>query len=218
MMALFSEGFLWSLFCLWKELYSKIAAAPLREKHRPTREAWRMFLSVLLILHHLPFSCPDSVSSSFWLYLTLCLTRISPALSVSLTASDADAPFDKPVVLEICQSFICFFPPEARGVWNEIEGQISHTRWPCFVKQKTQVVWMPVCSTLLLPPSSSAASSSSLPLLHSSLHCTLCPCHSLFPFPPSFPFTERLEPEASVTVSMGIDFSDSTQAANFQLW
>ncbi|KAF3701773.1 AP-3 complex subunit beta-1 [Channa argus] len=28
---------------------------------------------------------------------------------------------------------------------------------------------------------------------------------------------ERLEPEASVTVSMGIDFSDSTQAANFQL-
>uniref|UniRef100_A0A8D0D183 Adaptor related protein complex 3 subunit beta 1 n=1 Tax=Sander lucioperca TaxID=283035 RepID=A0A8D0D183_SANLU len=27
---------------------------------------------------------------------------------------------------------------------------------------------------------------------------------------------ERLEPEASVTVSMGIDFSDSTQAANFQ--
>ncbi|XP_028272983.1 AP-3 complex subunit beta-1 isoform X2 [Parambassis ranga] len=28
---------------------------------------------------------------------------------------------------------------------------------------------------------------------------------------------ERLEPQASVTVSMGIDFSDSTQAANFQL-
>ncbi|XP_071757812.1 AP-3 complex subunit beta-1 [Centroberyx gerrardi] len=28
---------------------------------------------------------------------------------------------------------------------------------------------------------------------------------------------ERLEPEASVTVSVGIDFSDSTQAANFQL-
>ncbi|XP_076613966.1 AP-3 complex subunit beta-1 isoform X2 [Chaetodon auriga] len=28
---------------------------------------------------------------------------------------------------------------------------------------------------------------------------------------------ERLEPEASVTVSMGIDFSDSTQAAHFQL-
>uniref|UniRef100_A0A1A7YUY3 AP-3 complex subunit beta n=1 Tax=Iconisemion striatum TaxID=60296 RepID=A0A1A7YUY3_9TELE len=28
---------------------------------------------------------------------------------------------------------------------------------------------------------------------------------------------ERLEPRASVTVSMGIDFSDSTQAANFQL-
>lgn len=29
---------------------------------------------------------------------------------------------------------------------------------------------------------------------------------------------ERLEPGASVTVSMGIDFNDSTQAANFQLW
>ncbi|XP_052393222.1 AP-3 complex subunit beta-1 [Carassius gibelio] len=28
---------------------------------------------------------------------------------------------------------------------------------------------------------------------------------------------ERLEPQASVTVSMGIDFNDSTQAANFQL-
>lgn len=28
---------------------------------------------------------------------------------------------------------------------------------------------------------------------------------------------ERLDPEASVTVSMGVDFSDSTQAANFQL-
>nr|XP_046230314.1 AP-3 complex subunit beta-1 [Scatophagus argus] len=32
-----------------------------------------------------------------------------------------------------------------------------------------------------------------------------------------FNTVERLEPEASVTVSMGIDFSDSTQAANFQL-
>ncbi|XP_068608653.1 AP-3 complex subunit beta-1 [Brachionichthys hirsutus] len=32
-----------------------------------------------------------------------------------------------------------------------------------------------------------------------------------------FNAVERLEPEASVTVSMGIDFSDSTQAANFQL-
>lgn len=30
--------------------------------------------------------------------------------------------------------------------------------------------------------------------------------------------TERLDPEASVTVSMGVDFKDSTQAANFQLW
>uniref|UniRef100_A0A672HQ23 AP-3 complex subunit beta n=1 Tax=Salarias fasciatus TaxID=181472 RepID=A0A672HQ23_SALFA len=29
--------------------------------------------------------------------------------------------------------------------------------------------------------------------------------------------SDRLQPEASVTVSMGIDFSDSTQAANFQL-
>ncbi|KAG7265477.1 hypothetical protein CRUP_006778, partial [Coryphaenoides rupestris] len=28
---------------------------------------------------------------------------------------------------------------------------------------------------------------------------------------------DRLEPQASVTVSMGIDFKDSTQAANFQL-
>ncbi|MEQ2202242.1 hypothetical protein XENOCAPTIV_011739 [Xenoophorus captivus] len=32
-----------------------------------------------------------------------------------------------------------------------------------------------------------------------------------------FNTVERLESEASVTVSMGIDFSDSTQAANFQL-
>ncbi|XP_035996390.1 AP-3 complex subunit beta-1 isoform X2 [Fundulus heteroclitus] len=32
-----------------------------------------------------------------------------------------------------------------------------------------------------------------------------------------FNTVERLEPGASVTVSMGIDFSDSTQAANFQL-
>lgn len=32
-----------------------------------------------------------------------------------------------------------------------------------------------------------------------------------------FNTVERLEPEASVTVSMGIDFNDSTQAANFQL-
>lgn len=32
-----------------------------------------------------------------------------------------------------------------------------------------------------------------------------------------FNTVERLEPEASVTVSMGVDFSDSTQAANFQL-
>lgn len=56
----------------------------------------------------------------------------------------------------------------------------------------------------------------SLPPLYSSLHCTLCPCHSLASS--LLPFAERLEPEASVTVSMGIDFSDSTQAANFQLW
>ncbi|KAM9793923.1 AP-3 complex subunit beta-1 isoform 1-T1 [Syngnathus typhle] len=33
----------------------------------------------------------------------------------------------------------------------------------------------------------------------------------------SFNTIERLDPEASVTVSMGIDFNDSTQAANFQL-
>ncbi|XP_056135534.1 AP-3 complex subunit beta-1-like [Lampris incognitus] len=32
-----------------------------------------------------------------------------------------------------------------------------------------------------------------------------------------FNVIDRLEPEASVTVSMGIDFNDSTQAANFQL-
>ncbi|XP_069020977.1 AP-3 complex subunit beta-1 isoform X1 [Embiotoca jacksoni] len=32
-----------------------------------------------------------------------------------------------------------------------------------------------------------------------------------------FNTVERMEPEASVTVSMGIDFNDSTQAANFQL-
>ncbi|KAM4635430.1 AP-3 complex subunit beta-1 [Polymixia lowei] len=32
-----------------------------------------------------------------------------------------------------------------------------------------------------------------------------------------FNTVDRLEPEASVTVSMGIDFNDSTQAANFQL-
>ncbi|XP_054612402.1 AP-3 complex subunit beta-1 isoform X2 [Dunckerocampus dactyliophorus] len=32
-----------------------------------------------------------------------------------------------------------------------------------------------------------------------------------------FNTVERLEPEASVTVSMGVDFSDSTQAANFEL-
>ncbi|CDQ79999.1 unnamed protein product [Oncorhynchus mykiss] len=35
---------------------------------------------------------------------------------------------------------------------------------------------------------------------------------------PSFsPFSECLLPEASVTVSLGVDFNDSTQAANFQL-
>ncbi|XP_077593936.1 AP-3 complex subunit beta-1 [Stigmatopora nigra] len=33
----------------------------------------------------------------------------------------------------------------------------------------------------------------------------------------AFNSIERLDPEASVTVSMGIDFNDSTQAANFQL-
>ncbi|XP_057674748.1 AP-3 complex subunit beta-1 isoform X2 [Corythoichthys intestinalis] len=33
----------------------------------------------------------------------------------------------------------------------------------------------------------------------------------------AFNTIERLDPEASVTVSMGIDFNDSTQAANFQL-
>uniref|UniRef100_A0A8C9TTP3 AP-3 complex subunit beta n=1 Tax=Scleropages formosus TaxID=113540 RepID=A0A8C9TTP3_SCLFO len=32
-----------------------------------------------------------------------------------------------------------------------------------------------------------------------------------------FATIERLQPEASITVSMGIDFNDSTQAANFQL-
>lgn len=31
-------------------------------------------------------------------------------------------------------------------------------------------------------------------------------------------FLESLEPEGSVTVSMGIDFCDSTQTASFQLW
>lgn len=39
-------------------------------------------------------------------------------------------------------------------------------------------------------------------------------------FSPSFsvPFLECLELEASVTVSVGVDFNDSTQAASFQLW
>nr|XP_051697603.1 AP-3 complex subunit beta-1 isoform X2 [Oryctolagus cuniculus] len=34
----------------------------------------------------------------------------------------------------------------------------------------------------------------------------------------AFSPVDSLEPEGSVTVSMGIDFCDSTQTASFQLW
>ncbi|MED6290308.1 AP-3 complex subunit beta-1 [Characodon lateralis] len=83
---------------------------------------------------------------------------------------------------------------------------------------------MLVCSTLLLwlPAPSPlrhhihSPFTSSFPILHTMpLELTLSSLLSCFL--PSFPFSERLESEASVTVSMGIDFSDSTQAANFQL-
>lgn len=63
----------------------------------------------------------------------------------------------------------------------------------------------------------SAAALSLRFILPYTAHCALV-THSFFCPPHPHPFAERLEPEASVTVSMGIDFSDSTQAANFQLW
>ncbi|CDQ87100.1 unnamed protein product [Oncorhynchus mykiss] len=100
--------------------------------------------------------------------------------------------------------------------------------------------------SLILPPPLSLSSPPVFPLptLSSSFDHSLAICsgHSLlsssplFPFffcplPPPLPFSltplflssssslfsECLEPEASVTVFMGIDFNDSTQAANFQL-
>jgi len=43
-------------------------------------------------------------------------------------------------------------------------------------------------------------------LLRAYFSCSKCFC------------VECLEPERSVTVSMGIDFCDSTQTASFQLW
>lgn len=88
-----------SLLCRWKELYSKIAL--LRGERNTGRLGKRggcfclsVFLSSLTSLllpppppPLLPFSCPESLFSIFWLYLTLCLARISPALSLSLTPS-----------------------------------------------------------------------------------------------------------------------------------
>ena len=73
---------------------------------------------------------------------------------------------------------------------------------------------VPLCCCPPPPPPSVPPLSLRSILLHTA-HCALV-THSSSPPSPSF--SERLEPEASVTVSMGVDFSDSTQAANFQLW
>uniref|UniRef100_A0A8C6KQ82 Adaptor related protein complex 3 subunit beta 1 n=1 Tax=Nothobranchius furzeri TaxID=105023 RepID=A0A8C6KQ82_NOTFU len=101
--------------------------------------------------------------------------------------------------------------------------QVSFTEKPSYscsfgnATRKTQVVKMLVCSTLLLrptpppPPLICSPFTASFPTLHTAL------LSFTFSSPFIFPFSERLEPRASVTVSMGIDFSDSTQAANFQL-
>lgn len=47
-------------------------------------------------------------------------------------------------------------------------------------------------------------------------HSVSCPFYLNFSL--AISFSESLELEASVTVSLGVDFNDSTQAASFQLW
>lgn len=189
--------------CLQKELFGEIAAAPKREKHRGRLGKRRGCFCLSFLPPPPPLPSPPSQLSTvslqqdFFLFCC-CVTQLSVSLSPRLMLMLL---FDKPVVLKMCWSFtwILFFfntPPSPR---LEVCGMRLKDR---FLTHGGLALWSRKhkrCGCLSVPLyccppnptsssySSSAASSSSLPSLHSSLHWTPCPCHSLFPFssPPS---------------------------------
>lgn len=175
-----------SLLCLWKELYSKIAL--LHGERNTGRLGKRggcfclsvFFSSLTSLLLLLPVSCPDSLFSIFWLYLTLCLARISSTLSPSprslLMLWQAHC-FGNMLVLHV---FCFFFSFPRLEVWGmRLKDRfLTHSGLALWSRKHKWCgcLSVPLCCC---PPSSS---SSSLPLLHPSPSCTLCPCHSLFLF------------------------------------
>lgn len=195
MMALFSEGFLWSLFCLNKELLSKTALLQGEWNTGQLGKVGGCFCLCSSLLPPPPLPPPSQLSRlSFQQFLAFLnsLSNSHFAYSVTLTPSDADAPFDKPVILEIFQSFICFFSPRLEVCGMRLKDSfLTHGGLALWSRKHKWCgcLSVPLCCCPPPPP----APSSSLPLLHSSLGCTLCPCHSLtlpflfLAFPPLFP-------------------------------
>lgn len=175
------------------------------------RVLWSAALLVLKkkTLHHSvcsspPIKAPFQLCSSFCLYST----PIMPPLSESCPTLMPMLPLRSSLFWKyVSPACVLFFSPRLEVCGMRLKDRfLTHGGLALWSRKHK---WCGCLSVSLC--------CCSLPPLYSSLHCTLCPCHSLL-FASSLPFAERLEPEASVMVSMGIDFSDSTQAANFQLW
>ncbi|XP_059397739.1 AP-3 complex subunit beta-1-like [Carassius carassius] len=132
-------------------------------------------------------------------------TPKSSILSPNLL-SDLQGLLISPTTSALQASFPVFVPETSHELLHRmtgkgLSGQYRFTRQPCIYGN----------SMVSLQLTLSNSSDQALENIHISeksstgqnIHC--------------FNAIERLEPQASVTVSMGIDFNDSTQAANFQL-
>lgn len=171
-------------------------------------DIWLIYINIFnifLSVHLLLISLPAVQTAAVFASTRFC--PISPSLSESPPLMPM-LPLTSSLFLKyVSPACVLFFSPRL-----EVRGMRLKDR---FLTHGGLALWSRKhkwCGCLSVP-----LCCCSLPLLYSSLRCTLCPCHSLL-FASSLSFAERLEAEASVTVSMGIDFSDSTQAANFQLW
>ncbi|XP_016384191.1 AP-3 complex subunit beta-1-like [Sinocyclocheilus rhinocerous] len=151
---------------------------------------WVLMLLLLFCLTVSPAAVPTPKSS----ILSPSLLSDLQGLSISPTASALQA------------SFPVFVPETSHELLHRMTGkglsaQYRFTRQPCIYGN----------SMVSLQLTLSNSSDQALENIHiSEKSSTGQNIHR-------FNAIERLEPQASVTVSMGVDFNDSTQAANFQL-